>query len=185
MIFSFFLPFFVFLKCYFIILTVFHDCSYLKDELSGVVLVQSKHKATFWMKKIYSERRKINFFQSILEKHKSKDGDSLIFVQFSLKEIEYGWSGPICVSSLGRFFLKFRRTSAGLGTQSDSSAWKDNQKVQFAAVHIVEESSSLYLHFYRPPNFPLPYRIENCMSGTSIMYHQKVVIIAPSEENTK
>ncbi|XP_039116930.1 uncharacterized protein LOC120252825 isoform X3 [Dioscorea cayenensis subsp. rotundata] len=146
---------------------------HLEDELSGVVLVQSKHKATFWMKKIYSERRKINFFQSILEKHKSKDGDSLIFVQFSLKEIEYGWSGPICVSSLGRFFLKFRRTSAGLGTQSDSSAWKDNQKVQFAAVHIVEESSSLYLHFYRPPNFPLPYRIENCMSGTSIMYHQK------------
>ncbi|KAH7673564.1 Vacuolar protein sorting-associated protein 13 [Dioscorea alata] len=146
---------------------------HLEDELSGVVLVQSKQKATFWMKKIYPERRKINFFQSILEKHKSKDGDSLIFVQFSLKEMGYGWSGPICVSSLGRFFLKFRRTSADLGTQSDSSAWKDNQKMQFAAVHIVEESSSLYLHFYRPPNFPLPYRIENCMSGTSIMYHQK------------
>ncbi|KAJ0963386.1 hypothetical protein J5N97_028508 [Dioscorea zingiberensis] len=146
---------------------------YLQDALSGFILVETKQKATFWMKKVQSSKRKTNFLHSILERHKSKEGDSLIFVQFSLEEMGYGWSGPICVSSIGRFFLKFRRSSAGPAIQSDSSTRKDSQRMQFAAVHIVEESSSLCMHFYTPPDFPLPYRIENCLSGSSIMYHQK------------
>lgn len=121
------------------------------------------------------KRKEISFFDSVLKRHRDTNVDSFICIQFSLKETGWSWSGPICVASLGRFFLKFKRSSVSLGHKTNSIMEPENKLVQYAVVYIVEEDSSLVLHFHLPPNFNVPYRIENCLSDASITYYQKVV----------
>ncbi|KAG8384490.1 hypothetical protein BUALT_Bualt04G0123100 [Buddleja alternifolia] len=41
------------------------------------------------------------------------------------------------------------------------------------AVHVVEEGSTIVLHFHRPPVTNIPYRIENCLHDAPITYYQK------------
>lgn len=52
-------------------------------------------------------------------------------------------------------------------TNEDEITW------EFAAVHVVEEGSTFVLHFHRPPDTALPYRIENHLHDASITYYQK------------
>ena len=126
----------------------------------------------------YEEKeRDTSFFDSILRRHSNGNEDCHTFIQFCIKENGCSWSGPICVASLGRFFLKFQRLSVTPADQSNPTTLKEDKLMQFAVVHTVQESSSLVLHFYMPPNIALPYRIENCLHGISIMYYQKVVLL--------
>uniref|UniRef100_A0A2N9G322 Vacuolar protein sorting-associated protein 13 VPS13 adaptor binding domain-containing protein n=2 Tax=Fagus sylvatica TaxID=28930 RepID=A0A2N9G322_FAGSY len=88
-------------------------------------------------------------------------------LQFGLNESELSWSGPVCIASLGRFFLKFRKL------QSNQTTAADKHITEFAAVYVVEEGSSLVLHFQKPPDISLPYRIENSLRDVAITYYQK------------
>jgi hypothetical protein len=90
----------------------------------------------------------------------------LLYIQIQTNEPGLGWSGPVCLASLGHFFLKFRKEATA----------SDNKMTQFAAVHVVEEGSTFVLSFYMPPNLSLPYRIQNCLQSVSITYYQKVYI---------
>ncbi|KAG0468893.1 hypothetical protein HPP92_018221 [Vanilla planifolia] len=83
----------------------------------------------------------------------------------------HSWSGPICIASLGLFFLKFRGNS--LIPNSSNMACQENNSTEFVAARIVEEKSSFVLYFYMPPDVPLPYRIENLLNGLSVKYYQK------------
>ncbi|KAI7740513.1 hypothetical protein M8C21_024425 [Ambrosia artemisiifolia] len=86
-------------------------------------------------------------------------------LEFRPNEAGLGWSGPVCVASMGRFFIKFRRSVNVSETEENTH--------DFAVVIVSEENSSLVLRFHRPPNMNLPYRIENCLRDTSITYYQK------------
>lgn len=114
----------------------------------------------------------MTIFDKLVRKHINSADDPLLYVQFRPKDFNFGWSGPVCVASLGQFFLKFRRLE--LTGKSDSKMSPDPKLCEFAAVHMVEEDSALVLHFYKPPNIDLPYRIENCLPDAPITYYQKV-----------
>lgn len=116
------------------------------------------------------KKREFSFFESLIRKHRKDNDDELIYIQFRPNEPDSAWSGPVCIASLGRFFLKFRDQRSGQVKSPEES------KTTFAAVHIVEEGSTLVLHYYRPPNINLPYRIENCLPDVSITYYQKVTV---------
>lgn len=145
--------------------------------MDKITTVEGKQKVTLQMRKNTRKRRDISFFDSILRRHSNGNEDYHTFIQFCIKENGCSWSGPICVASLGRFFLKFKRSSVTPADQSNPTTLKEDKLMQFAVVHTIQESSSLVLHFYMPPNVALPYRIENCLHGISIMYYQKVVIL--------
>ncbi|KAK1299722.1 hypothetical protein QJS10_CPB13g00147 [Acorus calamus] len=146
---------------------------YLEDDIDGMTPIGSKQKTALHLWSNTGKRKEISLFDSVFKKHRNLNEDSLIFIQFCLKETGCSWSGPICVASLGRFFLKFRTPIVSPGFRPSLSRVSDNWLTKYAAVHTVEEDSSLVLHFYMPPNNPLPYRIENCLYGTSITYFQK------------
>lgn len=119
------------------------------------------------------KKRETTVFENFLIKHQ-KSQEDLLFIQFRLNESGLSWSGPVCIASLGRFFLKFRRSSEFPSSQSDQATFYNSNKHEFASVYVVEEGSSLVLHFYQPPNIDLPYRIENCLHDTAVTYYQKV-----------
>jgi hypothetical protein len=135
--------------------------------------VEAKQKATLQTWKP-GKKREVNYFDLFVKKHRNVFEDSHIFVQFCLKENGYSWSGPICVSSIGRFFLKFRKSEGIMahGIKRDTS--HDGKVKQFASVDIIQETTSLVLQFTQPPKATLPYRIENFLNDASIMYFQKV-----------
>ena len=120
------------------------------------------------------KKREGNYFDLFLKKHKNVLEDSLIFIQFCPKETGYGWSGPICVSSIGRFFMKFRRSEDMVIDGINKDTLQDGKLKQFASVDVVQENTSFVLHFTKPPKVALPYRVENCLNKASIMYFQKV-----------
>uniref|UniRef100_A0A0D3HWC0 Vacuolar protein sorting-associated protein 13 VPS13 adaptor binding domain-containing protein n=1 Tax=Oryza barthii TaxID=65489 RepID=A0A0D3HWC0_9ORYZ len=95
------------------------------------------------------------------------------FVEFCPKETGYCWSGPICVSSIGRFFVKFRRSQGTVTDDMKRGTLQDGKWKQFASVDVIQETASFVLHFSKPPKAALPYRIENCLNEASIMYFQK------------
>ncbi|KAJ7952892.1 Vacuolar protein sorting-associated protein [Quillaja saponaria] len=128
--------------------------------------INSKEQRTLWLRGGFSQREEFNLFENVIRKHKSSSDDSLLYVQFRTDESELGWSGPVCIASLGRFFLKFRKAT-------NQATVQDRNTIEFAAVHVVEEGSTLVLRFYKPPNISLPYRIENCLRNLSITYYQK------------
>lgn len=124
-----------------------------------------------------SKRQDISILDSILKRHRNLNESSQFFIQFCIKDVGFSWSGPVCVASLGRFFLKFKRSSVNVSDKSDSKSSKEKTSTLFAVIQVVEERSSLVLRFYMPTNVVLPYRIENCLRGLSVMYYQKVSVL--------
>lgn len=132
--------------------------------------INSKERKTLQLHDGVDKKRAFSSFENFIRKHRNDNDKSLIYIQFQLDESELGWSGPLCISSLGRFFLKFRK-------KSDQVKELGKSIIEFAAVHVAEEGSSLVVHFHKPPNVNLPYRIENCLRDASVTYYQKVVFL--------
>ncbi|KAH1151426.1 hypothetical protein GYH30_045099 [Glycine max] len=139
---------------------------YFQDEVAGVISINSKQRMPLQLKEGFKNTREFSLFEHFIRKHRSKSDNSLLYIQIQLNEAGLGWSGPVCIASLGHFFLKFRK-------QTNEDTISDNKMTQFAAVHVVEEGSTLVSRFYKPPNTSLPYRIENCLHSLSITYYQK------------
>ncbi|XXG49285.1 hypothetical protein AAC387_Pa02g3508 [Persea americana] len=146
---------------------------YMEDDSGGTFDIDSQQKVALPIRTVAYKRKQISFFDHLLKKHRHTDVDSFIFIQFSLRENGWTWSGPVCIASLGHFFLKFKRSPVSLGHKSNSITEPENKLVRYAVAYIVEEDSSLVLHFQMPPNFTVPYRIENCLNDVSITYYQK------------
>ncbi|KAE9614347.1 putative vacuolar protein sorting-associated protein [Lupinus albus] len=139
---------------------------YFQDEGAGDISVDSKQKMAIQLKEGFSKTREFNVFEHFIRKHRSDNDNSLLYIQIQTNEPGWGWSGPVCIASLGHFFLKFRK-------QSDEVKISESKMTQFAAVHVVQEGSTLVLSFCKPPNLSLPYRIENYLHDLSITYYQK------------
>ncbi|XP_028760435.1 uncharacterized protein LOC114719142 isoform X2 [Neltuma alba] len=139
---------------------------YLQDDLAGITSIDSKQRTTLRLKEGFGREREFSLFDHFIRKHRSSSDKSLLYVQIKTNDPGFGWSGPVCIASLGRFFLKFRKIT-------NNFTVPDSNMTQFAAIHVVEEGSTLVLHFYKPPNLSLPYRIENCLHDLSITYYQK------------
>nr|KYP38230.1 Vacuolar protein sorting-associated protein 13b [Cajanus cajan] len=139
---------------------------YFQDEVAGVISINSKQRMPLQLKEGFKKTREFSVFEHFIRKHRSSSDNSLLYIQIQLNEAGLGWSGPVCIASLGHFFLKFRK-------QTNEVTMSDNKMTQFAAVHVVEEGSTLVSRFYNPPNMSLPYRIENCLHSLSITYYQK------------
>lgn len=114
------------------------------------------------------------FLQNFLKKHAKPHNDSSFFVQFQPNKANFSWSGPVCIASLGRFFLKFKKSSDSV-QQSDLATQHNSDICEFATVHVVEDGPTIVLRFCWPANIDLPYRIENHLENTSITYYQKVL----------
>lgn len=140
----------------------------MKDDLAGITSIDSKKKSTLQLKEGFGREKEFSLFDHFIRKHRSSRDKSLLYVQIKTNDPGFGWSGPVCIASLGHFFLKFRNIANNLTIP-------DSDVTQFANIHVVEEGSSLVLHFYKPPNMSLPYRIENRLHDLSITYYQKVV----------
>lgn len=138
---------------------------YLQDDTAGMIHVSSKQRETLRLQSGISKRREFNLFENFIRKHRNANDESFTYIQFQLNNSE--WSGPVCIASLGRFFLKFRRQ------QLSQAMVAEKQATEYAVVHVVEEGSSHVLHFRKPPDVSLPYRIENCLQHVTITYNQK------------
>ncbi|XP_074349870.1 uncharacterized protein LOC141689470 isoform X3 [Apium graveolens] len=144
---------------------------YLEDEMQGVVSVNGKQRTAVHLRNVKGNKKEIGVFDKILRHHKSSRDDSLLYVQFKPKDAGFDWSGPVCVTSLGRFFLKFKRLKDySVQGISNHAATPDHE---YSSVHVIEDDSTLVLHFYRPPHTSLPYRIENYLEDAPITYYQK------------
>ncbi|KAL0343599.1 UNVERIFIED_CONTAM: hypothetical protein Sangu_1247300 [Sesamum angustifolium] len=152
------------------------DVIAIQQCLSGghgrVDAINSKQRIALRLKTVMRNNKETNIVENLLRKHTKSQNDSSFFIQFRPNETSLGWSGPICVASLGRFFLKFRKSLDFPESQLDNISDKDNLG-GFAAVHVVEEGSTIVLHFHRPPITKLPYRIENWLHDAPITYYQK------------
>lgn len=137
----------------------------LGDDMATMICVNSKHKTELKLQKEVSKRREYSSFENFIRRHKNDSDNSLVFIQFLLNE-SFGWSGPLCISSLGRFFLKFRK-------RSNEEKFKTDKTTEFAAVDVVEEGSTIVVQFHKPPDGNLPYRIENYLHGLSLSFYQK------------
>lgn len=137
------------------------------------IAINSKEMIALRLKTVIRNKKVTSVVENILRKHTKSQNDLSFFIQFRPNETGLGWSGPVCVASLGRFFLKFRKSMEFPENQSDNMSSKDNLG-EFAAVHVVEEGSTIVLHFCRPPVTNLPYRIENCLRDAPLTYYQKV-----------
>ena len=142
-----------------------------QDDSVGMIPVNSKERAPLQLWNGINKKRDVSLFERVMKKHRKSYDDSPIYLQFRLSESKLGWSGPVCIASLGRFFLKFKRQ------QLDEMTALESNITEFASVHLVEEGSTLGLHFHKPPNVSLPYRIENCLPDVSITYYQKVLLL--------
>lgn len=116
------------------------------------------------------------FFENFLKKHAKSQNDSSFFVQFQPNKASFSWSGPVCIASLGRFFLKFKKSTEYSVQQSDPATQHNSSMCEFATVHVVEDGPTIVLRFCWPANMDLPYRIENRLENTSITYYQKEVL---------
>ncbi|XP_065873049.1 uncharacterized protein [Euphorbia lathyris] len=139
---------------------------YLEDGMADIIHIKGKQKSVLQPRKGINSSKNFSFFENAIRKHKNEVDTSLVYIQCQLNEPESSWSGPVCIASLGCFFLKFRK-------QSNQVQALDNEAVEFAAVHVIEEGSTLGMHFYKPPNVNLPYRIENLLPDQSLTYYQK------------
>lgn len=133
--------------------------------------IARRQKNSLLLQKGMSKRGETTLFENFIRKHRNTHDNSSMFIQFCLKESGLGWSGPICIASIGRFFLKFKKL---FKEEPNIVEEEENYVTEFAAVNIVEEGSTLILHFYKPPNVSLPYRIENRLDESSVTYYQKV-----------
>lgn len=138
--------------------------------MAGIISIKSGQRAVLVLRNTIN-RSEFNLLENFIRRHRNSSDDALIFVQFQLSGSVFGWSGPVCIASLGRFFLKFRKQHPDQGTVLNQNAR------EFASVHVVEEGSSLIMHFQKPPSVKLPYRIENRLHDAIITYYQKVVLL--------
>ncbi|KAI3665752.1 hypothetical protein L6452_44382 [Arctium lappa] len=145
----------------------------LEDEMQGMITVRSKQRKALRLCNRMSEKKETSIFENLIRKHKNAQDDSMLFIQFRLNKAGLDWSGPVCVASMGRFFLKFRRSTNITVEEIDQETASEENMQEFAVVIVSEEDSSLVLRFHRPPNMNLPYRIENCLRDASITYYQK------------
>lgn len=143
----------------------------LEDDREGIIEIQSKQKIALRLRSGTS-KKELSVFEKLVRKHWNTHDDSSTFIQFRRNEAGLGWSGPVCVASLGRFFLKFK-PSSNISVDQSYNTRSRTCAPEFAAVHVVEEDSALVLHFYKPPDVNLPYRIENGLHQTIITYYQK------------
>jgi hypothetical protein len=141
-----------------------------KDEVTSLVHINSKQRTALKLWNGISERKEFSLFENFIRKHRNDIDTSLVYIQFRLNDPESSWSGPVCIVSLGRFFIKFRK-------QSNQDQALDNSAFDFAAIHVVEEGSTVGVHFHKPPNVTLPYRIENHLHDLSLTFCQKVVVL--------
>ncbi|KAM4118037.1 hypothetical protein ACB094_02G170500 [Castanea mollissima] len=139
---------------------------YLQDDMEGI-RISSKQEITLLLQNGISKEREFNIFENFMRKHRNANLDSLKYIQFQLDEPELSWSGPVCIASLGRFFVKFRKQKSNQTTAADTHI------TEFAAVYVVEKGSSLVLHFQKPPDISLPYRIENDLRDVAITFYQQ------------
>jgi hypothetical protein len=141
-----------------------------KDEVTSLVHINSKQRTALKLWNGISERKEFSLFENFIRKHRNDIDTSLVYIQFRLNDPESSWSGPVCIVSLGRFFIKFRK-------QSNQDQALDNSAFEFAAIHVVEEGSTVGVHFHKPPNVTLPYWIENHLHDLSLTFCQKVVVL--------
>jgi hypothetical protein len=141
----------------------------LKDDMAGMIPIISKQRVSLQLQSGISKRREFNLFENFIRKHRNANDESLIHIQFQLNDSEHSWSGPVCIASLGRFFLKFRK-------QPNQVTAVEKGVTEYATIHVVEEGGSLVLHFQKPPDISLPYRIENFLRNVAIIYYQKVML---------
>ncbi|KAJ8764509.1 hypothetical protein K2173_006249 [Erythroxylum novogranatense] len=139
---------------------------YLENESAGMCYIRSKQRTTLLLQNGVRKSREFSLFENVIKKHRHDTEASVAYIQFQPNDSESSWSGPVCIASLGCFFLKFRK-------QTNQAKELDNTVTEFAAVNVVEERSTLGVHFYKPPNISLPYRIENQLHQASLTYYQK------------
>ncbi|XP_048232851.1 uncharacterized protein LOC8260571 isoform X2 [Ricinus communis] len=137
---------------------------YLEDGIAGTVHISSKQQTVLQLQEVTCTNKEFSIFENIIRKHRNNIDTSLVYIQFQLNQPESSWSGPVCIASLGCFFLKFRKPS---------NQALDSNATEFAAIHVIEEGSTLGMHFHKPPNVELPYQIENHLNDASLTYYQK------------
>ncbi|RAL40781.1 hypothetical protein DM860_008479 [Cuscuta australis] len=152
------------------------QCYLEENGMETIITINSKQRVALTPRRGIPKKRETTVFETFLKKHQ-KTQDDLSFIQFRLNDYGLRWSGPVCIASLGRFFLKFKRSLEFQANQSDHSTCHEANMYEFAVVNVVEEGSSLVLHFYQPLNVDLPYRIENCLHDTAITFYQKGLIL--------
>lgn len=135
--------------------------------------INSKERIALRLKTVKRNKKVSSVVENILKKHTKSQYDSQFFIQFRPNVRGLGWSGPVCVASLGRFFLKFQKSMEFPENQSGNTS-SEGKLGKFAAVRVVEEGSTIVLNFHRTPVTNLPYRIENCLSDAPLTYYQKV-----------
>ncbi|GLT39068.1 hypothetical protein SLA2020_132760 [Shorea laevis] len=138
----------------------------LEDDRASIIYINSKQRGTLKLQKEISKRSEYGPFENFIRRHRNDCDDSRIFIQFQLNESQFGWSGPLCINSLGRFFLKFRKLSNPVVSRT-------SKETELAAVDVVEDGSTIVVQFHKTPDGSLPYRIENYLHGLSLSYSQK------------
>ncbi|XP_055802836.1 uncharacterized protein LOC129872026 isoform X2 [Solanum dulcamara] len=154
---------------------IVRQCFLEEDGTDTIVTLNSKQRVALTLKsrdEITTMKRN-PFLENFLKKHAKSHNDSSFFVQFQPNKANFSWSGPVCIASLGRFFLKFKKSSEYSVQQSDLATQHNSDICEFATVHVIEDGPTIVLRFCWPTNTDLPYRIENRLKNTSITYYQK------------
>ncbi|KAL0876286.1 hypothetical protein Bca101_025991 [Brassica carinata] len=142
--------------------TIYIRQRYFQDDSVGTITIKSKQRAALRLQEETTLRKERHLFENFIRKHGSDNANPLTFIQFRLNKANWSWSGPLCITSIGCFFLKFRKQSGETGRGA----------IEFATVNVTEEGSTLAVRFQKPPNTSPPYRIENFLSA-SLTYYQK------------
>ncbi|CAM8903861.1 unnamed protein product [Rhodiola kirilowii] len=135
----------------------------------SIVQVRNGESAALQLRQISNRRRQLSIFENILRKHGNPNDASSMYIQFQPSGSALDWSGPVCISSLGRFFIKFRK----IDHKQSSNELTHSKHWEFAVIHVMQEGSTFVLRIQKPPMVNLPYRIENKMRQTSISFYQK------------
>uniref|UniRef100_A0A7N0RDR0 Vacuolar protein sorting-associated protein 13 VPS13 adaptor binding domain-containing protein n=1 Tax=Kalanchoe fedtschenkoi TaxID=63787 RepID=A0A7N0RDR0_KALFE len=133
------------------------------------ILVRNGQCVALQLRQISNRRRRVSIFDNLLRKHGNPNDVSSMYIQFQPSGNALDWSGPVCIASLGRFFLKFRK----IDLEQSSNQLTRNKTWEFAVVHIMQEGSTFVLRFQKPPTVNLPYKIENNLRQTSVTFYQK------------
>lgn len=124
------------------------------------------------LRQISTGRRQLSIFDNIVKKHGNPNDVSSTYIQFQPTESALDWSGPVCISSLGRFFVKFKI----INLEQSSKEPTGSKHWEFAVIHVAQEGSTFVLRIQKPSTVNLPYRIENRLHQTSISFYQKVCL---------
>ncbi|XP_010558503.1 PREDICTED: uncharacterized protein LOC104827123 [Tarenaya hassleriana] len=144
---------------------IIQQCCF-QDDSTGIITLKSKQRSMLRLREEIAKRKELHLFENFIRKHGNDKANSLIFIQFRPHKAQWTWSGPLCITSMGRFFLKFRK-------QHSEAVDGGTPEIEFASVNVTEDGSTLTVHFHKPPNIPPPYRIENFLHSASVTYYQK------------